>query len=203
MKEFWNDRYGAPEFAYGTQPNAFLKSKLENLSAGKILFPAEGEGRNAVFAAECGWEVQAFDISESGKIKAENLALQRKVSISYSVSDIELVSYKTESFDAIALIYAHFPQQMRTKYHQKLTTFLRPDGYIVLEAFSKNNLQYLEKNPKIGGPKNPEQLFSTDEIAADFPNFEILELEETIVNLQEGLYHNGTGSVIRFVGRKK
>ena len=47
----WNDRYSANEFAYGEQPNNYLKEQLEKLPVGTILFPAEGEGRNAVFAA--------------------------------------------------------------------------------------------------------------------------------------------------------
>ena len=46
-------------------------------------------------------------------------------------------------------------------------------------------------------------LFSEEEIKADFKGFEILLLEETEIYLSEGKYHNGKGSVIRFVGRKK
>jgi hypothetical protein len=49
--ERWNDRYSKDEYAYGEQPNNFLREELEKLKPGTILFPAEGEGRNAVFAA--------------------------------------------------------------------------------------------------------------------------------------------------------
>jgi hypothetical protein len=59
----WNDRYSKEEFAFGVHPNDYLKEQLEKLPIGKILFPAEGEGRNAVFAAKLGWTVSAFDIS--------------------------------------------------------------------------------------------------------------------------------------------
>jgi hypothetical protein len=48
-----------------------------------------------------------------------------------------------------------------------------------------------------------EMLFSIDELKADFSNYEIIELEEKEIQLSEGMYHNGTGSLIRFVGRKK
>jgi hypothetical protein len=51
MKSMWNDRYGKIEFAYGEQPNNFLKEQLIKIPAGTILFPAEGEGRNAIYAA--------------------------------------------------------------------------------------------------------------------------------------------------------
>jgi hypothetical protein len=55
----------------------------------------------------------------------------------------------------------------------------------------------------VGGPKDLDMLFSIDEIKADFSNYEFLELEEKEIELNEGIYHNGTGSVIRFVARKK
>ena len=72
MQDFWNKRYKQKEYAYGEQPNRFFKEQIQNLSPGKALFPAEGEGRNAVYAAQLGWEVEAFDISEEGKNKANN-----------------------------------------------------------------------------------------------------------------------------------
>ena len=77
----WNERYKKEEFAYGQQPNNYLKEQLGKLSAGTILFPAEGEGRNAVFAAKLGWTVSAFDISVEGKKKASRLAEANNVTI--------------------------------------------------------------------------------------------------------------------------
>ena len=50
----WNERYSQDEFAYGQSPNSYLKKQIEKLLVGKILFAAEGEGRNAVFAAKGG-----------------------------------------------------------------------------------------------------------------------------------------------------
>ena len=113
------------------------------------------------------------------------------------------MTYTPSFFDALGLIYAHFPSEKRAVYHKTLAALVRSGGYIILEAFSKNNLTYLEKYPNIGGPKVPELLYSTDEIKSDFEGFEIIELEEQEIQLQEGLYHNGIGSVIRFVGKKK
>jgi len=69
----WNERYSKEEFAFGKQPNNYLKEQLEKINRGTILFPAEGEGRNAVFAAKLGWTVSAFDISMEGKRKRFNL----------------------------------------------------------------------------------------------------------------------------------
>ncbi|MBB6235609.1 SAM-dependent methyltransferase [Pedobacter sp. AK013] len=199
----WNDRYSTGEFAYGEQPNNYLKEQLMHLEAGTILFPAEGEGRNAVFAAKLGWKVSAFDISIEGKNKALQLAAKNSVNIDYQVGELQELDYKTEQFDAIALIYAHFPSAIKSTYHKTLSNYLCKDGLLIFEAFSKKHLDYLAKNEKVGGPKEIDMLFSIEEIRADFGNYEILVLEEKEIELKEGLFHNGQGSVIRFVGRKK
>lgn len=201
--DIWNDRYSKEGFAYGELPNNYLKAQLEQLTPGSILFPAEGEGRNAVFAAKLGWTVSAFDISVEGKKKALRLAETNNVAIDYQVGTLQSLNYNTEQFDVLALIYAHFPADIKSIYHQTLDKYLRKNGVVIFEAFSKKHLDYNTRNEKVGGPKDIAMLFSMDEIKADFANYEILELEETEIELNEGLYHNGTGSVIRFVGRKK
>lgn len=198
----WNERYNSEDYAYGTKPNAYLKEQLEKLNPGSILFPAEGEGRNAVFAAKIGWEVSAFDISDEGKKKALRLADANKVSIDYQVGELHEGMFGPDQFDAIALIYAHFPAEIKSLLHRHLDTFLRKGGILIFEAFSKKHLDYIAKNEKVGGPKELAMLFSIDEVKADFSNYAILELEEKEIELNEGSFHNGMGSVIRFVGRK-
>jgi 2-polyprenyl-3-methyl-5-hydroxy-6-metoxy-1,4-benzoquinol methylase len=199
----WNDRYSKDEFAYGEQPNNYMKEQLEKLDVGTILFPAEGEGRNAVFAAKLGWTVAAFDISVEGKNKAFRLAEANKVTIDYQVGELQTLNYNAEQFDAIALIYAHFPADVKSLYHKTLDNYLRKNGLVIFEAFSKRHIDYIAKNEKVGGPKDIAMLFSIDEIKSDFVNYDIIELVEKEIELSEGLFHNGKGSVIRFVGRKK
>ncbi len=202
MKEKWDDRYGQKEFAYGEEPNAYLREQLRSIPPGTILFPAEGEGRNAVYAATLGWTVFAFDLSLEGKKKALQLADKHQVEIKYEVGEFQSLSYGANQFDAIALIYAHFPADTKSSYHKILTTYLRRGGTVIFEAFSKKHLDYIKQDENMGGPKELGMLFSLEEIASDFHNFDILELVEQEVELQEGRFHNGKGSVIRFVGRK-
>lgn len=199
----WDDRYSKDEFAYGKQPNSYLKEQLEKLPVGSILFPAEGEGRNAVFAAKLGWAVSAFDISTEGKKKALLLAENNKVMIEYQVGELQELNYKADQFDAIALIYAHFPTDIKSIYHNTLDKYLRKGGTVIFEAFSKKHIDFISQNEKVGGPKDIAMLFSIDEIKSDFANYEVIELEEKEIELSEGLFHNGRGSVIRFVGTKK
>jgi 2-polyprenyl-3-methyl-5-hydroxy-6-metoxy-1,4-benzoquinol methylase len=203
MKEKWDDRYSKKEFAFGEEPNNYLKEKLMKIPAGTILFPAEGEGRNAIFAAKLGWTVSAFDISIQGKNKAALLAEKNNVAIDYQVGELQEMNYQVGEFDAIALIYAHFPADIKSKYHRTLDTYLRKGGVIIFEAFSKSHIDYVSRNEKVGGPREIAMLFSEDEIKSDFINYDFEELMETEVELNEGLYHNGRGSVIRFVARKR
>ncbi len=204
MKEMWNNRYGAKEFAYGKEPNGFFKKTVTSYKlAGKILLPAEGEGRNAVFAAKQGLHVTAFDISEEGKKKSLQLAAAQGVIIDYKVGDFMSMDFNEASFDGAALIYAHFPPTILSVYHQRIGELIKPSGLLILEGFSTNNLPLREKNPEIGGPNKLEMLFTTESIKKDFHEFEALQLEEKEIELNEGIYHNGVGKVIRFVGKKK
>jgi Methyltransferase domain. len=201
--KMWDTRFGREEYAYGTEPNSYLKEKLAELASGSILFPAEGEGRNAVYAAKHGWKVSAFDISIEGQKKALRLAGKNQVSIDYQVGGLQTLGYKEEQFNAIALIYAHFPPDIRSDYHKILSTYLKKGGAVIFEAFSKAHLEYRKKNEKVGGPRDLDSLFSIEEILSDFEGFEILELKETEMELREGYGHVGLGSVIRFYGKKK
>lgn len=202
MKEFWNERYASHDYVYGIEPNEFLASQLPGLKTGKILFPAEGEGRNAVFAAKLGWDVAAFDQSEEGKKKADSLANSQQVRIDYQVADLNEVVYPAESFDALGLIFAHFPAPLRQSFHRKLLSFLKPSGILILEGFSKEHLKFNSINPLAGGPKDPSMLFSEQELISDFQGMEILSLEEKEVDLREGLFHVGKSAVIRLVVKK-
>jgi SAM-dependent methyltransferase len=202
MKEFWNERYANEAFAYGESPNTYFEENIKKYTVGKLLLPAEGEGRNGVAAARLGWQVEAFDLSESGRQKAQSLAEKHHVEINYQVGEFSELTFEQQGFDAIGLIYAHFPANLKSQYHQKLIEWLKPGGIVIFEAFSKNHLRYRTENPSVGGPNELDMLFSIDEIKADFANFEVIELLETEVELSEGQYHQGKGSVIRFIGQK-
>lgn len=203
MKEFWDERYKRKEYAYGKEPNRFLKEKLDEMEPGKILFPAEGEGRNAVYAAKQGWKVSAYDISTEGKRKAERLAAEEKVSINYQTSYLTNLGYKKEEFDAIALIYAHFQPEERKDFFKFFTYILKKGGSILFEGFGSKHPEYQKTNPQIGGPKEERMLYSKEELRKSFEDLEFLEFYEGEVDLREGEFHKGKGYVIRFLAQKK
>lgn len=198
MNDFWNERYAQEGYAYGKAPNAFLQSQLGSIPKGTLLFPAEGEGRNAVFAAEQGYEAHAFDLSTAGQEKALALAFERQVTLHYAVGPLETLGYQEASFDGLVLIYAHFPAAVRKAYHQQLVSYVKEGGTIVFEAFSEDQLQYTS-----GGPKDVAMLFTEAAVREEFRSLHFIYLDTVVVDLDEGPYHQGKGSVVRFVGVKK
>ena len=203
MKELWDKRYAEKDYVYGIEPNQFFKEVLDKYSfKGKILLPAEGEGRNAVYAAKKGLEVFAFDTSNEGKNKALKLAKKENLEINYQLGaffDLPLIK---EKFDVVALVFAHFSPIISTEYHKKIAELIKPNAYIIIEGFSKSHHKLQKENPKAGGPKNIEMLYSIESISKDFPNFEPILLEEKEVELNEGKLHRGQSKLIRFIGRK-
>lgn len=197
QSDMWNERYANEAFVYGETPNQFFKEELLKLEAGSILLPAEGEGRNAVFAASQLWQVKAFDQSKQGRLKAINLAEKHQVEIKYDIADFENFNYEKESYDCIALIYAHVSEIKRQVYHRLILDYLKPGGILLLEGFSKKQL-----GKKSGGPGQEAMLFSKEILLDDFSNLEVLKLEELDVELNEGEFHQGMASIIRFVGKR-
>ncbi|MFN3195983.1 MAG: class I SAM-dependent methyltransferase [Chlorobiota bacterium] len=204
IKTMWDVRFSEEGYAYGTEPNEFLKSVIDSYElTGSMLFPAEGEGRNAVYAATQGLDVTAFDISEEGRKKAMKLAAEKNVSIDYEIGNLSDLELSKKEFDSAALIFAHFPVEILTPYHKKIAELIKPGGILILEGFSKSHLPLRLDNPAVGGPGNIDMLFSLESIQNDFSDFEVLMHGEVQVELSEGKYHNGTANVIRFIGRKK
>jgi SAM-dependent methyltransferase len=203
MKAFWDERYSHADYAYGETPNEYFKYQLAGLTPGKILMPAEGEGRNAAYAASLGWDVDAFDISTEGKRKADALAGKQNVKINYLVGECAELSFPKDTFDAIGLIYAHFPTEVKSACHRQLMDYLKPGGMIIFEAFSKKHIAFQQENPMAGGPRDLAMLFDIGEIQHDFPEIAFTSLEEEEIDLREGKYHSGKAMVIRFTGKKR
>ena len=195
---FWDERYSFEEYVYGTEPNQFFREQIDKISIpGKLLLPGEGEGRNAVYAARSGWQVDAFDQSKTAKEKALRLAEKYKVNINYSVTDLNNFSADTNNYKAAAVIFVHLPPVERVELHKKLISSLSKGGIIILELFSKNQL-----GKESGGPQDMAMLSSVEEIHEDFKKLKIILLEERNLYLNEGDKHSGEASVVRFVGLK-
>ncbi len=197
-RTFWNERYQANETTYGTEPNDFFKSQLDQLTPGKLLLPAEGEGRNALYAARQGWQVTAYDFSEVARIKTLQRALRLNLlNIEYHVQDLSQIELPENTFDAIGIIFVHLPESIRKHLHGACVQSLRPGGRLILEVFSKNQLQF-----NSGGPKDYDLLYSLEILQQDFTSLRTDLLEERLIELREGPFHSGPAHVVRMVATK-
>ncbi len=197
MKDFWNNKYSKVEYIYGKESNEFLKEELKKIQPGKILLLGEGEGRNAVYAAKLGWEVDAVDFSEEAKRKAVNLANENGVKINYMIKDLKEFIPKENYYDAIGVFYLHLKEDLRKSVNKKIISALKQNGKLILEVFEKEQIKY-----NSGGPKDESLLYSLEDITEDFIDLDFEKFSKAKILLNEGPAHQGEAIVIRFIGIK-
>ncbi|MDP4172516.1 MAG: class I SAM-dependent methyltransferase [Bacteroidota bacterium] len=197
MQELWDQRFSEEGFAYGSDPNLFFKEELDKHTPGKILLLGEGEGRNGVYAAQIGWQVDAFDFSSAAREKALKLAKSKGVELNYTLQDLQDITLPENYYDASALIYLHLDPQLRSQLIKKVIKALKPGGIIIMEVFDKEQLGRTS-----GGPKDPELLYSLEEIVEKFADLDFITLSKEVTEINEGKYHQGESVLIRFVGAK-
>jgi cyclopropane fatty-acyl-phospholipid synthase-like methyltransferase len=193
----WDQRYGRDEFAYGTEPNAFLAQNAKIL-AGPVLSLAEGEGRNAVFLASLGLEVLGVDGSEVGLAKAQKLAASRGLTIRTEVADLAAYEPPENFYGSVVSISAHLPSNNRKRLHRLVERCLKPGGIILLEAYTRAQL-----DRKTGGPKDPDMLMARVDLEKEFPNCDPILSQEIEREVVEGEFHTGLASVVQFIARKR
>lgn len=196
-QEFWNKRYGQNESVYGDGPNEFFRDQLSKLSPGKLLLPAEGEGRNAIFAAVQGWQVDAFDFSATARNKALQRAADQQVTVNYWQDSFEDVKLPAEGYDVIALLYVHMASTIRSTFLAKCIQALKPGGVFILEGFHPGQLSYSS-----GGPKDRSYLYDIEAVRVDLAKLQLTLCREEDITLNEGPFHQGKAAVVRVVGKK-
>lgn len=197
MKEIWDERYRASEYIYGIEPNVFFIENLMKLKPGRLLLPADGEGRNGVAAALKGWEADAFDFSGEARKKAMILAELNRVEINYKISSLEEYIPAQKAYDAVALIFVHMPPILRKQVHLRMISALKSGACLILEAYEKSQI-----NKGCGGPTNQELLFTTEMLKEDFRELKIMHLRHVSKEVNEGSLHKGMAEVVQFIGIK-
>lgn len=194
----WDSKFACNDYVYGTAPNAHLVAQAATLPAGgRVLLPGDGEGRNGVWLARQGFAVTSVDASAVGLDKAHKLAASHGVAITTEQADLRHWSWPTAAFDAVVSIFIHFPAAERPAIHARMAGTLRPGGVLILEAFRPEQLNHAS-----GGPRDANMLYSADDLRHDFAALDIRSLDETVVALDEGPFHQGLGAVIRLVAVK-
>ena len=180
----WDKRFRGEGFAFGKEANSFLKKHITLLPKGKALDLATGEGRNAVFLARHGFEVDAVDISKMGLRKAQKLAKEMGVKIHALAADLDTYQIERGKYDLIINFYF-----LRRSLIPKIKKGLREGGMVILET-------YLLEQRKLGtgGPKNPKYFLKPNELLQRFKDFGILFYREGI--FREGGRRKAIASLI-------
>jgi SAM-dependent methyltransferase len=201
MSEFerWEARFSGPGYHFGTEPNAFLKSKAHLLKRGqRALSIADGEGRNGVFLAEQGLDVLAMDFSPAALAKARALAKERGVTIRTEQADLDTWTWPVETFDVVVGIFFQFcAPPLRARVFANIKQALKPGGLLLIEGYTPKQRQY-----KTGGPSEVENLYTRELLEQSFSDFASVEIDEYDKDIQEGAGHGGMSALIDLVGRK-
>lgn len=196
----WDKRFAGPDYLFGTEPNVWLAKHVHLLKPGtRALAVADGEGRNSVWLAQQGLHVDAFDISPLGVTKAEKLAQQQQVKVSYRVCGVEDWDWQPQAYDVVAAIFIQFadPDTRATLFAQMLDT-LKPGGLLLLQGYTPKQLDY-----KTGGPPLLSHLYTDDLLRQAFADADILDLESYEDVLNEGTHHCGQSALVGMVARKR
>ncbi len=195
----WDARFAGEDYLFGTEPNQFLASCGALIGdAGRVLCVADGEGRNSVWLAQQGLDVEAFDASPVGVAKARRLAAERGVSVRYHVADVDGWDWPEETYDVVVAIYVQFsPPAQRRRVFDRIARALRPGGLFLLEGYRVEQLAY-----GTGGPKIPDQLYTEPQLRAELGAFTLEEVRAYDADIAEGAAHSGRSAVIDVIARR-
>jgi len=198
--QMWNERYDTDEFIFGVEPNQYLKSvALKYLKpGGQVLCVADGEGRNSVWLAQQGYQVDAFDLSPNAIRKAQQLSMQLGVKVAYQLSDCESFDWSDHTYDSIVAIFIQFyGPELRAELFRKMIASLKPGGVLILQGYTPKQLEY-----KTGGPSQIENLYTEDIVKDLLQSLKIQEMVLTEEVISEGQAHHGMSALMGVVAVK-
>jgi len=201
FREFWNDRYREEGFAYGAEPNDFVRAQAHLIPPGRVLCLAEGQGRNAVHLAKLGYAVTAVDLSPIGLQKAQELAAEHGVSIETQAVDLAEFQIEPDVWQGIVSIFAHVSPPIRNRIHGQVATGLAPGGIFILEAYTPHQLEA----KGVGGPgrEHVDKLMSLVDLRKELVGLTFLHAQELEREVVEGRFHSGVSAVVQVVARRE
>ena len=197
--ERWQARFSEPGYAFGKEPNYFIKSRAQLLPrSGQALAIADGEGRNGIWLAEQGLKVLSIDFSPLAQAKARALAAERGVNVNFELADVHTWRYPEAVFDVLVEIFTQFssPHERSLKWAGMRRT-LKPGGLLIIQGYTPKQLKY-----STGGPKHAENLYTRAMLQQAFSDYRDLTIVNEEREMHEGASHRGMSAVISLTARK-
>lgn len=195
----WDKAFSGADYRYGTEPAAFLPRVADLIPEGaRVLFLADGEGRNSVWLAGQGrHHVTAMEQSAPALEKARRLAAARDVTVDFRQAEITDWDW-SEPFDAVLGIFIQFaPPALMRLILAGIARAVVPGGLVLLHGYHPDQLAY-----GTGGPPEADQMYTPEALLADFPGWEILRLERYDAEQSAGSAHQGRSALVDFVARR-
>jgi ubiquinone/menaquinone biosynthesis C-methylase UbiE len=171
----WDERYAGGEYLWDVEPNQFVERHAAGLEPGTAIDLAAGEGRNAVWLAQRGWQVTAVDFSQVGLDKADRLAAHHGVSARVETVNADVLAFQpAEPVDLVVIAYLQIPAEQQRVALGHAATWLVPGGRVLVVAHDRSNVEH-----GYGGPPVAEVCYDLDGTVAALAGLEI-ELAEVV-----------------------
>lgn len=167
-RDRWNERYQAKELIWSSGPNETFAQEIGEVPPGKALDLGCGEGRNAIYLAERGWDVTAIDFSDVAIDKARQIADRHGVKVNWIRDDVSTWQCQPGRFDLVAVLFLHTHTKERNKWLTMATEAVAPGGIFVYIGHDPSNI---EKGT--GGPQDPDVLPGIEVITSHLTGFVI------------------------------
>lgn len=167
-RDDWNRRYQGHELVWTAQPNRFLLAEAATLQPGRALDLACGEGRNAVWLVEQGWQTTGVDFSDVALEKALRLADRRSVQVEWVESDLLDYHPPASAFDLVIVFYLQLPEPELEQILPRAANAVTAGGTFLLVGHDSSNL-----DQGYGGPQDPGVLYTAADITSHLAGLEI------------------------------
>ena len=163
--ERWNRILTAEKPAFNTNPNAFLVEMVKGRAPGAALDVGMGQGRNAIYLAQHGWNVTGFDPAEKAVALANQTAKQLGVRLTTVVQGSEEFDFGENRWDLVLLSYVSVRDVA-----DRVVRALKPGGIVVVEAFHRD----VTRLRPVGGGV----VFDSNELPRIFSSLRVLRYED-------------------------
>ena len=179
----WDERYSGPDLVWGAGPNRFVAAEAAPLLAGRAIDLGTGEGRNAIWLAERGWQVTAVDFSAAGLTRAGRLAAARGTKVHWVQAD--LLEYKPApaAYELVLIAYIHLPSVSLGGVFRAAASAVAPGGTLLVIGHDRDNVTQGH-----GGPQDPDRLYNPATVTAELGGLAVVRAEQVLrhVSTPEG-----------------
>jgi SAM-dependent methyltransferase len=162
-RDFWNRKFSDPNTRFNRDPSQLLVDAVRDRKPGLAIDLGMGEGRNAIYLAQHGWQTTGVDLSDVAISRAKGRALQAAVKLDAVNDGLDHFELGRGRWDLIALFYMHaWYQGAKPRSVSRLYEALRPGGLLAVEGFAGSE----------------KFMFQPSELLRDFAKLRILRYED-------------------------